>query len=71
MSKLFNNRSNGSYYLVTLLILFLSVSTYFATRGLSETNPVAVDSTGVSVVVDTLTVKVDTLVTTVDTITVK
>ena len=72
MKKLFNARSNGAYYLVTLLILLLSLGTYFGTRKLGNENPSTVDSTGVAMtVVDTLAVKADTLVTTVDTITVK
>lgn len=71
MKKMFKARSNGAYYLVTLLILLLSLGTYFGTRKLGDENPVAVDSTGVAMVVDTLAVKADTLVTTIDTTTVK
>lgn len=71
MKKLFTARSNGAYYLVTLLILLLSIGTYFATNKSGDENPVAVDSTGVAMVVDTLAVKADTLVTTIDTTTVK
>lgn len=44
MKKMFNARSNGAYYLVTLLILLLSIGTYFGTRKLSDENPVAVDT---------------------------